>query len=226
MLLKYFKNKGLFLLVIFLLLFSSISYADTCEVAKTKDVLKKNLYLYLTSPSSSPLTLNEVKDLLIFYLGISPDLVTIDCSASGSNSGNTLSSIVNNGDGAPNIIPACSDGTKYGECSSPKPIYCYGGSLIQKCKSCGCPSGKSCNSASNNCDPAGSNITCFNSLDCGNSQFTGHYFCSNNSITKNYLNYTCVNPGTASSSCASSTPAIKLSYCNPSLNQTCVDSYA
>ena len=210
----------------FLLIFTSISNADTCEVSRTKDVLRKNLYLYLTNPSSSPLNLAQVKDLLVFYIGISQGLITADCSALGSNSNTQISNIINTGENASNIIPICSDGTKYGECSTTKPKYCYGGSFINKCKSCGCQSGNSCNSVSNNCDTAGGNITCFSSLDCGNSQFTGNYYCSNSYITRNYVNYTCLNPGTTSSSCVSSNTQVTLTYCNPSLNQTCVNGYS
>ncbi len=39
---------------------------------------------------------------------------------------------------------ACSDGTPYGECSSTKPLYCDNGLLTDKCSSCGCPSGTTC----------------------------------------------------------------------------------
>ena len=215
------KKRLLFLVFIFLLFSISAAYAEVCEVAKAKDVLKKNLYLYLTNPSSSPLTLAQVKDLLVFYIGIPQGLTTVDCSASGSNSNTQLSNIVSSGENASNIIPSCSDGTKYGECSSTKPKYCYGGSLINKCQSCGCPSGNSCN-AIGECTTS-QNIACFSSLDCGNSQFTGSYYCSNNYVTRNYLNYTCMNSGTTNSNCVSSTNYVALNYCNPSLNQSCVN---
>ena len=209
-------------MAVFLLMFASASYAQICEVDRVKEVLRKNLYLYLTS-SSSPLTLSEAKDLLVFYLNIGPNLISVDCSGTGPLSGRIIYDIVNNGENAVDIIPACSDGTKYGKCGATKPKYCYGGSLINKCNSCGCPSGKSCNSVSNNCDPTGSNITCFSSLDCETSQFTGGYYCSNNSITRNYLSYTCINPGTTSSYCNATNTPTTLSFCNFLLNQTCVD---
>jgi len=212
------------MIILFLLILSSISYADSCEVSRTRDVLRRNLYTYLTNPSSSTLTLNQIKDLLIFYLGISPSLITVDCSSVGAYSSQPISNIVSNGDSSPNIIPTCSDGTKYGECSNTKPKYCYLGSLLNKCSTCGCPSGNSC--TNDNCNPASGNITCFSNLDCGTSQFTGNYYCSNNSITRNYLNYTCINPGTISSSCPSSTSAVLLNYCNSNLNQTCVNGNA
>ena len=215
----------MFVIMIFLLIFTSITYAETCEVSRTKDVLRRNLYIYLINPSSSPLTINQVKDLLTFYLSISPGLITVSCSSVGSYSNQPISSIVNNGGSAPDIIPICSDGTKYGECSNTRPKFCYGGNLIKKCDICGCQSGYSCNN-DGNCNPASANITCFNNLDCGTSQLTGSYYCNNNSIKRNYLNYTCINPTTLSSSCTSSTNTITIDYCNANLNQTCIDGYA
>jgi hypothetical protein len=37
---------------------------------------------------------------------------------------------------------SCSDGTLYGQCSSSKPLYCQGGSLVNRAGTCGCPSGQ------------------------------------------------------------------------------------
>ena len=218
----FLNKKLIFFVMVFIL--SSLSYAQVCEVAKVKDVLRKNLYLYLTSASPSPLALNQVKDILIFYLNIPQGSVTVDCSAPGSISNTPISNIVSTGESAPNIALACPDETKYGECSSSKPKYCYGGSLISKCSFCGCPIGNSCDT-NGNCNPTASNITCFTNRDCGNSQFTGNYYCSNSYITKNYVNYTCINPGTSSSNCVVSTYPITLSYCNSALNQSCINGY-
>ena len=121
MLLK--MNKQLFLLTIFLLIFSSVAYAAVCEVDGVKQSLKRNLYLYFTDSASSPLTLEEVKDLLFFYIGIGEGLVTVDCSATGSRSNKAFSDIVNRGQNASDTIPTCSDGTPYGECSTFKSKY-------------------------------------------------------------------------------------------------------
>ena len=43
-------------------------------------------------------------------------------------------------------IKKCSDNTYYGSCSSTKPLYCDNGALINKCSSCSCPSGQTCQS--------------------------------------------------------------------------------
>jgi hypothetical protein len=40
--------------------------------------------------------------------------------------------------------PTCSDGTSYGACSSDKPYRCNEGELEPLCGTCGCPSGKEC----------------------------------------------------------------------------------
>src|SRR3989344_3688464 len=169
--------KKVFLYVILLSIFTSISYAEICEVDRAKDILRKNLYLHLTS-SSSPLTIDEVKDILTFYLTISPGLVTIDCSSTGLSSNLVISDILADGESAADVIPTCSDGTKYGKCSATKPKFCHGGSIKDDCISCGCPSSNSCDNANGNCNPLGG-ITCFNNLDCGANQFTGNYYCSN-----------------------------------------------
>ncbi len=44
----------------------------------------------------------------------------------------------------PSTAQACSDGTAYSQCSSTKPQYCDNGLLTDKCSSCGCPSGTTC----------------------------------------------------------------------------------
>ncbi len=219
------NKRLLFLTLIFSLIFTSVSFAQQCEVTRIKDVLRKNLYLYFTNPSSSPLTLNEVKDVMTFYLSISPSLIAVDCSVLGSSSNRPILDITNSGENAINVIPTCSDGTKYGECSTTKPRYCYGGSLLNKCSFCGCPSNNSC-SANGNCNPTVGNTTCFSNLDCGTNQFTGNYYCSNNYITRNFVNYTCLNPGTVSSRCNVLSYPIALNYCNPSLNKVCIGGYA
>lgn len=209
-------------LALLLLIFLGSAYAQSCEVARAKDVLRKNVYAYLTSPSSSPLTIEELKDLLTSYLSISAGAATFDCSVPGPTSGSIILTIINNGDAAPNIIPACTDNTKYGECSNNKPKFCYAGSLVSKCGSCGCAAGYSCK-ADGGCVSSGSNITCSSNVDCGQSRFTGNYYCSNSYIARDFINYTCSNAGNANSSCMTPTYAISLAYCNPNQNQSCTD---
>lgn len=73
----------------------------------------------------------------------------------------------------------CSDGTLYGQCSTSKPKYCESGSLINKCFSCGCPTGQQCEttgncstfqaSCQNECSQAGSKTCSGNGYQtCGN----------------------------------------------------------
>ena len=204
-----------------LVIFSSQAYAQTCDVDNVKDVLKRNLYLFFTE-SSSPLTLNEVRDLLSFYLSIDAGLITVDCSPTGSLSSTSISNIVNSGENATDTVPTCADGTKYGECSSLKPKYCYSGSLLHRCNYCGCPSGNTCGS-DGKCALTAQTITCSSDLDCGTSGFVGSYSCSNNYVTRTYQNISCQNPGTTSSSCVTSSYFVNLNYCDPALNKICVE---
>ena len=214
-------NKKSLVYGILFLLFASVVSAEVCEVDRIKQVLKKILFLYYNEPGSVPLTKDEVKDMLVFYLSIKDQNLTVDCSAFGSRSNKPISDVVNAGENVADKIPACPDGTKYGECSKSRPAYCYAGVIYQKCGLCGCPSNSVCGK-SDKCDTTAQNITCFKDIDCGQASFTGNYYCMNNYIYKNYINYTCISPGTTSSSCAALNGTYVLAYCNPNLNQSCV----
>jgi len=49
-------------------------------------------------------------------------------------------------------VDYCSDGTAYSACSATKPRYCDNlGNLVNKCSICGCPSGQSCNTTTEEC---------------------------------------------------------------------------
>jgi len=203
------------------LLFASLVSAEVCEVDRIKQVLKKILFLYFTEPESVPLTKDEVKDMLVFYLSINNQDITVDCSTLGSRSNKPISDVVNAGDNVADKVPSCADGTKYGECSKFRPAYCYAGAIYSKCDLCGCPTNSVCGK-SNKCETTSQNITCFKDIDCSQASFTGSYYCVNNYITRNYLNYSCVNPGTTSSRCDSANGTPWLTYCDPTLNQACI----
>ena len=49
------------------------------------------------------------------------------------------------------VFQTCSDETLYGECSSNKPYYCDNGDLVPRCSLCGCSSGQSCHSPTEQC---------------------------------------------------------------------------
>ncbi|MBI4148885.1 discoidin domain-containing protein, partial [Candidatus Woesearchaeota archaeon] len=116
-------------------------------------------------------------------------------------------------------VPTCADGTKYGECSATKPFYCYSGSLINKCATCGCPSGKTCDN--NACWAAPpQNATCNSAADCGTTGFTGSYFCQNSDVYRNYVNFGCTYPGSSNSYCSSNTTATLIDDCGT--NEYCV----
>ncbi len=121
----------------------SISFAQQCETTIVKSALRKALFDYYQNPSRSQLSINEIKDLLAFYLTITEDQTTVDCNVRGNVTGIKMDKII---DDAKAIIsePKCSDGTVYGECSLTKPKYCYSGELKEACGVCGCPSDKVC----------------------------------------------------------------------------------
>ncbi|MBI2124627.1 hypothetical protein HYT92_02435 [Candidatus Pacearchaeota archaeon] len=215
------KKKIILISVLLILLLSASSYAQVCEVGKIKQALRKALYLHFINEGSG-LTPNEVKDMLVFYLTISAQNSTVDCSALGLNSNKPIFDVLIQGENLLDRIPACADGTKYGECSKLRPSYCYAGAIYEKCGLCGCPTNSVCGK-SGKCETLSQNVTCFRDIDCGQSEFVGEYFCWNRDyIARNYINYTCVNPGTTSSGCVKTNSTTVLNYCSPSLNQVCV----
>ena len=62
-------------------------------------------------------------------------------------------------------------------------------------------------------------IACSSNSQCGTDGFTGSNFCTGNGVYKNYITYTCNNPGTSNASCSSSTSAQLQNMCL--FNQTC-----
>jgi len=72
-------------------------------------------------------------------------------------------------------------------------------------------------------DGGNETITCSIDSDCGTDGFVGSYYCINNSVTQNQLNYICLNPGIVNSSCIVSNSSVALDYCDPILNQVCVE---
>lgn len=214
------KNKILIaFFVIFLLLFIVVSYAQMCDVADTRYALRKALYDYFTNSSSPQVNVSEIKDLLHFYLSIPSGSVTVNCSDTGS-SGYTYSTIVQNASNIVVSIPTCSDNTEFGKCSIiSKPKYCYAGRLIDRCELCGCPSNMpQCNSKGS-CAESTKPIVCNVDSDCGNSNYTGNYFCSGGDVYRNYISYTCNNSKTTNSFCSNSTQAVLIDDCNTT--ETC-----
>jgi len=48
-------------------------------------------------------------------------------------------------------------------------------------------------------------IICSKDLDCGTNEFIGDKFCTNKDVMRNFITYSCLNPGTGNSSCTSET---------------------
>ena len=214
------KKKIFLFIIVLLLLAPTISPSQACEVSRVKNIVKKTLHLYFTQKNIS-VTKNQIKDMLAFYLSINSQNLTADCSAYGISTNQQIIDIINFAENLPDRVPSCADGTKYGECSNNKPGYCFAGKFYNKCQICGCPSYSRCGSTGA-CIKESRNITCFSNLDCGKSEFVGNYYCSNSYITKNYINYTCTNPGTTNAKCVSTNGSLYLTYCDTNLNQACV----
>ncbi len=137
------QNKIIFIsiLIVFSILTSSIISATMCSINETEGVVKKALYNYLPDPKASELNVAEIKDLLSFYLNSSNLTVTkcdIKATLSNINYDTLLDRFVNI---TKNIaLPSCIDGTPYGKCSITKPLYCFAGQLVNRCRLCGCSS--------------------------------------------------------------------------------------
>jgi len=84
-------KKKILMALVFMSLLSSVVYAasvyeKTCPYDDDfKHALRKALIDYLKDPSKSKLRLNEVKDMLSFYLS-KPDIMDADCSQKSMNS--------------------------------------------------------------------------------------------------------------------------------------------
>lgn len=206
------KKKSFFIFFIFILLvfFSIVVQAQTCEVAKARNTLKIALFDYLSDPTAAQIELPKIKDLLNFYLSIAEGEVIVDCSSKGSESGVVYETIINEIELIPTTLPTCSDGTNYGECSANKPTYCYSGSLINKCGTCGCLDGSICQD--NRC--VQTSVECNVNADCGGDSFSGNYYCDSGNVVKNYVSYTCVNPGTSNAICGSNSSKTTIDACS------------
>lgn len=248
------KGPIIFIIIVVFLLFSSnVAYAQTCETSIVKSALKKALFEYFKDPSLSPLEVTKIRDLLTFYLNIAEGEINVNCNVQGGETGIVMDEIVSEARAIVAIIPTCSDGTEYGECSASKPRYCYDGNLLNRCGICGCDNNDTCNNNGEciiieeppteppvNDTP---NITCSLDSDCGVSGFTSSNYCKETSlnwseVVRDHINFTCLNPRIISSSCSSIITSPSIEDCtaqgktcssgacqavNQTVNVTCVD---
>ncbi len=204
-----------------LIVLVSIGSAAACPSGDVFSLkIKKSMFNYLQNPASSRLTLYEVKDLLKVYL--SEDFEDENCSEIiGNESGLSIAMILSKADAiGDDAIPRCSDGTMFGACSVNLPKYCYSGMLKYMCygpdlqagtaDDCGC-------SHYETCDPDGSCrksvISCYNDEDCGESTFVGEQYCQGSDVYRDYINFTCISPGTSGSQCSFDNENILLTSC-------------
>lgn len=57
-------------------------------------------------------------------------------------------------------------------------------------------------------------ISCFTNSDCGTNGFVGENSCSGEDVVKDFMTYTCLNPGTLSSTCANQTDSELFEICD------------
>lgn len=217
------NKKLLIFTLLFILLFASFVSARQCDTQDILHVLRKALFDYYNNPAGSDFTPEDLISLLSFYVGIGSNEITVDCTAQSDN--------IDRASALPDNIPSCSDGTEYGKCSSTKPMYCYAGNLVPRCRLCGCPGGESCDvtyvySEENNEGQwgkcyAGTDVTCAVDSDCGVSDYFGGYYCQNGDVYGGYNKDTCLNPGEVSSSCSNETIEVLVDDCMA--GEECVD---
>jgi hypothetical protein len=207
---KSMKNRLFAMAVVMFCLCSLFSIA--CPDSKNFRLeVKKGLFQYLSDPNTSTLNISELTDVVEFYLS-NPNTSAQDCGIiTGSNSGTLLSEILGKTDAiSEDIIPLCADGTMYGECSFEKPKFCYSGSLTFMCTGpdgmpgtiddCGCPNSLEVCKKDGTCQIA--DIACTVNTDCGPDLFTGEFYCIGNSVYRDYMKWTCSNPGTPVAECS------------------------
>lgn len=135
------NKKILIFTFLFVLIFISFtSAAETCQKGYVLNSLRKALYIYYVNPeeSAKQITLAELKELLALYIKFEGVGEEFSCEL-------TEKSLADKAYNLEDKIPSCSDGTKYGKCNlNNKPMYCYAGRLVPRCKLCGCPEGEWC----------------------------------------------------------------------------------
>ncbi len=147
------KKKIKFMLIFsIILIILPMAYSQqTCTAAEIKDALRKALFEYFESPTSSKLSVNEIKDFLNFYISTDSSQLVVDCGGSGPLSGKPYYLMLGTARNIEKSIPKCGDGTDYGKCSTNAPNYCYGGKLEERCKICGCKGNEICDAKTNKC---------------------------------------------------------------------------
>ena len=93
--------------------------------------------------------------------------------------------------------------------------FCSNSTTAQLTKACGT------NQTCNNGSCVSLNIACGSNSDCGTNGLTGNAFCQGNSVYKNFITYSCNNPGTNQSYCSGSYTPQLVKTCSP--NQTCTN---
>jgi len=177
---------------------------DIKEINTTKvfrNHIKENLFSFLQNPTESSVNLTEINATLYFYVSFPIINSSIICNESGDLSkynGINISLVtkkfIDNPDR--NVIPRCSDGTLYGECSARVPYYCLSGKLVPMCAgfdddnmtlhdNCACPENATCIESTGQCD-----IECLSDGEC---QVWDTYSCNGQRIMRDTISQSCIN---------------------------------
>jgi len=88
------KHKIIFGLILMVIFLNSIFFVSSMSDAEVKNVLKKSLFLYFNKPLNTTLTLDEYRDLLVFYLNTEHGIEIVDLSKIGDNSKQSVQAII------------------------------------------------------------------------------------------------------------------------------------
>lgn len=119
--------------------------AQTCPSDEEYlDLLQRAIIYYLTVPSQTDLSLEEMKDIIIFYLS-TDDISGADCDFLGEHSSETINDILSKIRVIEGLInDPCLGGVLDSTCSYTKPLYCVDGTFVNRCEECGCDEGLDC----------------------------------------------------------------------------------
>lgn len=91
----------------------------------------------------------------------------------------------------------CSDNTPFNQCSSSRPLFCLGGSLVNRALTCGCPSGQT--PSGDNCIQLQAALqTCTDGTLFGQCSLTRPLFCNNGVLINRATQCSCASGQTAS----------------------------
>jgi hypothetical protein len=193
----------LIVLLLIVIVFSQLALAACPSRPQFRNELRKALFDFLSNPEKAALTFTEVNSSVKLYIddpwgGAGANTycnVTVPQYSQVNFTEVFRKATTNIPD---TVVPMCSDGTYFGDCSLRRPLFCAAGRLIDRCGQCGCDAGICLNVGPQiGCCSTGcigeykkcannASITVLNSSDvfrrclCGNNVESSGYCCSDN----------------------------------------------